>query len=172
MYEKLKTISFKEILGYSIEGEEDAYKAYMTLAEKMEGLVSERFKSLARDEKMHKKELLKLHEKEFGDQDYILPEDEEDLPPHEGAMIKVNNVQNLIDALDKSMKAEYNAYRIYKYLADNKVKYATLFEYLAVMEKGHYETLKAEKSLYERPEERKKERRIRPFGEQTMGTQV
>ena len=168
MYDELESISFKEIVGYSIEGEEAAYNAYMSLSNNMKGLVADRFKSLAEDEELHKNELLKLHEKEFGDRDYVVP-DKEGLPPHEGEFIKVNNVKNLVDAIDKSMEAEYNAYRIYKYLADHQDKYSTLFEYIAVMEKGHYETLKAEKKLYERGPKEKEKETIRPFFETPSG---
>ena len=149
MYEKLDEVSFKELLGYSIKGEKVAHKNYLKLANKTKGLMSNKFEDLAKDEKRHAKELLKLHKMEFGDKDYVVPE-VEGLPPHEGEFIeKIENVRNLIEAIDLSMKAEDNAYEIYKYLAKNNEKYRTLFKYIALMEKGHYESLKAEKYLYE-----------------------
>jgi len=80
MENELEDVSFKELLGYSIRGEEAANEVYKALSERVSGLPSDRFKSLAKDEGRHKEALLELHEKEFGDRDYIVPEDEK-LPP-------------------------------------------------------------------------------------------
>ncbi|MFW5904012.1 MAG: ferritin-like domain-containing protein [Candidatus Saliniplasma sp.] len=149
MYDKLDEISFKELIGYSIRGEQAAHDAYLALSKSLEGLMSEKFKNLAKDEKMHKEELLKLHEMEFGDRDYVVP-DKEGLPPHEGEFIKeIKTVRNLIEAIDRAMDAEDSAYELYNYLSKRKEQYRTLFKYIALMEKGHYQSLKAEKYLYE-----------------------
>lgn len=149
MYDKLNEISFKELVGYSIEGEKAAHDGYMSLSKKLEGLASEKFKNLAKDEKRHMEELLKLHEMEFGDKDYVVP-NAEGLPAHEGEFVKeIKTVRNLIEAIDRAMSAEDNAYDLYNHLAKREEKYETFFRYIALMEKGHYESLKAEKYLSE-----------------------
>ncbi len=154
MYDKIEEVSFKELLGYSIRGEQAAHDAYMALSKKLEGLASEKFESLAMDEKRHKEELLKLHEMEYGDREYVVP-DAEGLPPHEGTFVKeIKTVRNLIEAVDRAMKAEDDAYELYSYLSKRNEKYRTLFKYIALMEKGHYESLKAEKYLYETGKEK------------------
>jgi rubrerythrin len=70
------------------------------------------------------------------------------LPPFESS-VKVETVDNLIVALGNAMLNEYNAYKVYKFLAKHHKEHRALFEYLSVMEHGHYDTLKMEKELYE-----------------------
>lgn len=175
MYEKLDEISFKELVGYSIEGEQAAHDGYMSLSKKLEGLASKKFKSLAEDEKRHKEELLKLHKMEFGDKDYVVP-DVEGLPPHEGVFVKeIKTVRNLIEAVDRAMKAEDDAYELYSHLSKRKEKYRTLFKYIALMEKGHYESLKAEKYLYETGKdqfEKQKDKKTPGFARETISNMI
>ncbi|MFO8110552.1 MAG: ferritin family protein [Thermoplasmata archaeon] len=148
MKEVLDSLSFKEIIGYSVKAEENAYEFYMKLSEKAKsGIVSSRYVSLANDEKMHKKELLKLHEKLFGDRNIEVP-GHEGLPPHEGD-VKLETVRNLMEALDAAIESERNAYKIYSYLAEKQPGHNKLFSYLALMEKGHASSLSDEKSLYQ-----------------------
>ncbi len=150
MYDELGEISFKDLLGYSIHGEEKAQEAYMEISKKLRGLAAERFKNLAQDERMHRKALLKLHEKRFGDRNFNVP-DEEGLPPHEGSFIDIekDDVNVLVDAVNQAMEAEDNAYRIYKHLAETEKEHNQLFKYIAAMEKGHYASLKEERDMYE-----------------------
>ncbi len=148
MNEVLDTLSFKEILGYSIRAEEKAYEFYTRLSEKTKSsIVSSRYKSLAGDEEMHKRELLKLHEKLFGDRNIEVP-DKEGLPPHEGD-VPLETVRNLMESLDTAIENERNAYKIYRYLAKTQPKHNKLFNYLALMEKAHAESLTEEKRLYQ-----------------------
>lgn len=146
MENKFEDLSFKELLGYSIRGEEAANEAYMALSERVSGLPSDRFKSLAQDESRHKEALLELHEEEFGGRDYIVPKNKE-LPPHEGELIDIDSddIKALIQAVEAAIEAEKNAYRIYKHLARDNEKHSDLFDYIAMMEKGHMESLKEEK---------------------------
>jgi rubrerythrin len=145
MYEKLKELKFKELIGYAIMSEEAANEYYLKLGENVGELVAHRFKSIARDEEMHKKVLLSLHKDLFETEKYVVPKG---LPPFESA-VKVETVANLIGALETAMQNEYNAYKIYRFLAKHHKDHKKLFEYLAMMEQGHYDTLKAEKELYE-----------------------
>jgi len=153
---KLEKISFKELLGYSIEGEKVAHETYMKISEKTSGLPSDRFESLAEDESKHKEKLLKLHEKEFGDREYVVPKDKE-LPLHEGSLIEIdaNKVKVLIQAVESAIEAEKNAYMIYKHLARKSEKHRELFHYIAMMEKGHMESLKKEKTVWDDYEKRR-----------------
>ncbi len=147
MYETLDELSLKELIGYSIRSEKKANRFYNQIADELPELMSNRFKSLASDEQMHKERLMKLHKKLFGDTDYVVPE-KEGLPPHEGD-VKLDSVSSLIETLDKAMENERNAYKIYKYLSENHEEHQNLFEYLAVMEHGHLESLKKEKEMLE-----------------------
>ncbi|MFP4050168.1 MAG: ferritin family protein [Thermoplasmata archaeon] len=148
MYDKLDSYSFKELLGYSIEAEKAANEYYNKFSEAAIGeLMGERFKSLARDEEIHKDALLRIHKEEFGDEDYEVPVGD-DLPPSE-TKFKFQGVMNMIDSLEKAVINENSAKRIYKYLAKRENKYASEFEYLALMEKGHAESLRSEKEMLE-----------------------
>jgi len=68
-------------------------------------------------------------------------------PPHEGDLLDIEpeDIKALIQAVESAIEAEKNAYRIYKHLARNNEKHSDLFEYIAMMEKGHMESLKEEK---------------------------
>jgi len=147
---ELKDISFKELLGYSIKGEETAYEAYMNIAETLSGLPADRFRSLAEEELDHKKKLLELHDYEFGDKKYIVPE-LEGLPPHEGDLIQIDTekLSSFTEALESAIEAEKNAYELYYELAKKKEKHSELFNYIAIMEKGHQSSLEEEKEMYE-----------------------
>ncbi|MFW6376106.1 MAG: ferritin family protein [Thermoplasmatota archaeon] len=143
MYDKLDSYSFKELLGFSIESEKAANEYYNKFAKAAIGeLMGERFKSLARDEEIHKDALLRIHKEEYGDEDYVVPEGD-DLPDHE-TKFKFQGVMNMIDSLEKAIINENSARRMYKYLAKREKKYGSEFEYLAMMEKGHAESLRSE----------------------------
>ncbi len=146
MKEKLDEFSFKELMAYSIEAEKEARKFYSDFADAAIGtLVKERFKALAKDEKIHKNELLKRYEKRYGTRDYEVP-DTDKLPPHETAY-DFTNAKNAIDSLEKGIKNEENARMIYMYMSERFDDYASFFRYLALMEKGHYESLSEELAL-------------------------
>lgn len=149
MNDALDSLDLKEIFGYSIESEEKSIKFYKKFVESGKGeIVQERFKSLMKDEEFHKEALLNLHEEIFGDRDYVVPENT-DLPPHED-FEDLKEVANIIDALEKAINNEYNAIRIYEYTAERNEEHSSFFEYLAVMEHGHYESLNKEMELFER----------------------
>lgn len=143
--EELEKLSLKEILGYAIESEGAAREYYLTLAKNAPELVAVRFENLAREEEMHKKTVSGIYKKHFGDESYTVPEN---LPPLEGS-VKVSTVTSLIRALETAMWNEYNAYKVYKYLAAAEKDHKDLFKYLAAMEEGHYEVLRIEKNTYE-----------------------
>ena len=158
MNNQLDSFKLKELIGHSIDSEEKSKQFYKKFVESGKGqLVPGRFKSLMEDEELHKETLLDLHEKIYGNKDYIVPESE-NLPPHED-FDKLDNVVNLIDALNKAIKNEHNAIEVYEYLADEYDKYSQFFNYLVSMEYGHYESLIKEKKLYEKqPSEDQPER--------------
>ncbi|MFP4005606.1 MAG: ferritin family protein [Candidatus Hadarchaeia archaeon] len=153
MNEKLKSLNLKDIIGHSIQAEEKSRKFYKKFVQVGKAtFVKERFKSLMRDEELHKKALLNYHKKVYGDKNYSIPV-KHDLPPHED-FENLDNVENLIDALEKAIENENNAIRIYEYTAGKYKKHSDFFKYLASMEHGHRESLSKEKELYERkPEE-------------------
>lgn len=143
--EELERLSLKEILGYAIGSEAAAREYYMELAKNAPELVATRFENLAREEEMHKKTVLNVYRKHFGDESYTIPGS---LPPLESP-VEIGTVATLIRALETAMWNEHNAYRVYTYLAAKEKDYRDLFTYLAAMEKGHYDVLRMEKDTYE-----------------------
>lgn len=95
--------------------------------------------------------MLGLHEELYGHRDYVVPRGE-DLLPHED-FDSLEDVENLLDALGKAIGNENKTIRIYKYMENEYGEYSDLFGYLVSMEKGHLESLKEEKKLYEREAE-------------------
>ncbi len=144
--EKLDDFSFKELLAYSIESEKEAKKFYSDFSEATLGaLVKARFKSLAHDEEVHKEELLKKYEEKYGTRDYEVP-DSDDLPPHETSY-DFSEAKNVIDSLEKGIENEKNAMKIYKHMAERFDDHSNFFKYIALMEKGHHESLVEELRL-------------------------
>jgi len=143
--EELEKLSLKEILGYVIKSEEAAKKYYLELAKNAPELVATRFENLAREEEMHKKTVSDIYRTRFGDEKYTVPKG---LSPLESS-VKIDNIITLIGALDNAMRSEYNAHRVYKYLAVQMKEHKKLFTYLADMEMSHYETVKKERDMYE-----------------------
>lgn len=146
---KLNDLDLKELISYSIEAEEESKQYYNQFKEIGKGkIIEKRFESLIEDEQMHKEILIDLYNETFDEQDYFMPE-EEKLPPHEHSE-DLEDADTLIDGLERAIENEHNAIVIYEYIAENYEDYAPTFEYLAVMEKGHQESLMKEKTMYER----------------------
>jgi rubrerythrin len=147
VYEKLKTMSLQDIIGYAIASEEASAKYYRHLVkdENVNELVAHRFEQMAEDEDVHKDALLCLYKKLYGDDKYKVPEG---LPPFESS-VHVESVQNMMEALTIAMENEHNAQKVYKFLAHHQKENKQFFKRLALMEKGHYEILKHEKEAFE-----------------------
>lgn len=147
MKEALEELSLKELIGYSIESEKNCNAVYMDIAKGLPELMANRFQSLAEDEEIHQEQLLKLHEKLYGDRDYVVPENK-GMPPIE-CNVQTESVGNLLDALGKAVKEEGKSYDIYKFASKHHKKQRIYFDYLAVMEYDHIESLKKEIELIE-----------------------
>ncbi len=147
MYEELKDLELKELIGYSIFSEQEAAKFYRGLVSDMDedSLVRHKFESIAKDEDMHKWVLQDLYRETFGDENWSYPEG---LPPFE-SIVKVESIDNLIRALEAAMENEYNAFKVYKYMAKTHKEHRKLFKYLSHFEHGHYDVLKREKDHME-----------------------
>jgi rubrerythrin len=147
MFEKLKALGLKDILGYAIGSEEAAKNFYLKLAKdtNVNELVAHKFEHFAHEEEIHKKVLMELHKKLYGDCAPVMPKG---LPPFEGS-VTVTTIYNMIEALDVAMISEDNAMRVYNFLAHHHKEYRRLFKHLAAKEHAHFHTLKIEKSLYE-----------------------
>ncbi|MCK5397414.1 MAG: ferritin family protein [Thermoplasmata archaeon] len=143
---KLGKLSLKEIIGYSIHSEDVASTYYWTLAKVFEPneLVKAKFEALANDEKLHKEALLHFYNTQFGDEDYVIPEG---LPPFE-SVIDVKTVETFMEAIETAMENEHNAFETYTMLAKLHKEHRKLFKYLALTEKGHYETLKQDLKFF------------------------
>ena len=143
---KLGELSLKEIIGYSIHSEDVASTYYWTLAKIFEpnDLVKAKFEALAKDEKLHMEALLYLHKSTFGDENYVIPEG---LPPME-SVEDVHTVETFMEAIQMAMQNEQNAYETYTMMAQQHNEHRKLFKYLAMTEKGHYETLKMDLEFF------------------------
>ena len=144
--ETLRGLSLKEILGYSIHSEDVASTYYWTLAKVFEpnDLVKAKFEALAKDEKLHMEALLHLYKTQFGDENYTIPEG---LPPFE-SIIDVKTVETFMEAIETAMQNEMSAHDTYTFLAKEHKEHRKLFKYLAITEKGHYETLKQDLEFF------------------------
>jgi rubrerythrin len=145
--EKLKALSFKEIIGYAIGSEDAASNFYWMIVKVFEpnDLVRNKFESIARDEELHMRALLNLHEDAFGDKNYTVPDG---LPPFE-SVADVEKVESLIEALNIAMENEMSANKVYNFLAKEHKDQRKLFKYLAQTELGHYNVLKEEKGFFD-----------------------
>ena len=145
--EKLGELSLKEIIGYSIHSEDVASTFYWTLANIFtpNDLVKAKFEALANDEKLHKEALLHLHKSTFGDENYVIPEG---LPPFE-SVVDVHTVESFMEAIQTAMQNEQNAYETYTMMAELHKDHRKLFKYLALTEKGHYETIKRDLEFFQ-----------------------
>ncbi|AEC52512.1 hypothetical protein PNA2_1597 [Pyrococcus sp. NA2] len=141
----LEKFSPKEILGYAIASEDDSKKLYEALAPNFRGLLRDFFMDLAKAEEEHKKILLELHEKLFGDRNYIVPKGVR----FAETSINVKTVANLIEALKIALTNEATAERIYRHLADRISESRKLLLFLATQERSHYESIKAHKEYFE-----------------------
>lgn len=145
--ERLKGLSLKEIIGYSIHSEDVASTYYWTLAKVFEpnDLVKAKFEALSNDEKLHMDALLHLHKSTFGDENYVIPDG---LPPME-SIIDVKTVDSFMEAIQTAMQNEQNAYETYTLIAKQQKEHRKLFKYLALTELGHYEILKKDLNFFE-----------------------
>ncbi len=146
MFEKLDELNLKEIIGYSIDSEKEAIKFYNDILNSVSTneLVKQVIQNIIRDEELHRDTLLKLHEVLFGDKDYVVPEG---LPPFESSA-RFDDIQTLVSALDSAMQNELNAEKVYKHCAKKYSQHSLVFNQHALMEKGHFETLKLQRDLY------------------------
>ena len=147
MEERLQSLSLKEIIGYAIGSEDAASNFYWMIVKVFEpnDLVKHKFESIARDEELHMRALLNLHEDAFGDKNYKVPDG---LPPFE-SQAEVERVESLIEALNIAMENEMCANKVYTFLAKQHKDHKKLFKYLAQTEMGHYNVLKAEKGFFD-----------------------
>jgi len=145
--DKLRGLSLKEILGYSIHSEDIASTYYWSLANIFgpNDLVKAKFEALANDEKLHKEALLHLYKTQFGDENYVIPEG---LPPFE-SIVEVKTVESFMDAIQTAMQNEKNAHDTYMFLAKEHKEHKKLFKYLAKTEMGHYETIKRDMEFFQ-----------------------
>ena len=145
--DKLGELSLKEILGYSIHSEDVASTNYWTLAKIFDpnDLVKAKFEALANDEKLHKEAMMHLHKSTFGDENYVIPEG---LPPME-SVVDVHTVESFMEAIQIAMQNEQNAFETYVMISKQHKEHRKLFKYLAMTEKGHYETIKQDLEFFE-----------------------
>jgi len=137
-----------EILGVAIKKELDAARFYRRLADRIANpLVRERFKALAKDERVHKAMLRAEYKRLTGVGEPPLPP--KDFLKDEAYDFAAFAVE---DALRFAIQAERDAQRLYaqaaKTSADPRGK--RLLDYLVEFEKGHERQLRAELEFYKK----------------------
>ncbi|WP_297467267.1 ferritin family protein [Thermococcus sp.] len=148
--EEIKRLDERELLSYWIRGEYEEAEMYFKLAERAKELglpkeVYETFERLGKESKGHGDELYKIYREKYGDELV-----EVNAPSIEGTHVlgKFWKVEDLEDVLVNAMEAEKLAETIYRKLAEetDSEELKKVYLYLADVEKGHYERLRA---LYE-----------------------
>ncbi|WP_297435251.1 ferritin family protein [Thermococcus sp.] len=143
--DRLARLPPKEVLGYAIASEEDARNFYKNLTPKCGELLGRFFDDLATAEEGHKKILLKLHERLFGDRNYVVPKG---IPLAETA-VRVETVANLIEAMQVALVNEKTAERIYGHLKKRLPEHEQIFGFLAAQEKAHYAAIRSHSEYLE-----------------------
>ncbi len=139
----VKNLDLKELLEVGIKSEIEAQEVYEDLNKlDLPFVLKNKFKFLKGEEEDHERVLRSFFDEFFPDQKPILPE--ESLKP--SPKVDPSNKGKVSDILKQAMESEKDSRRFYKELGNNfekreKVKIAN---YLAYMEKGHYEVLKSE----------------------------
>ena len=167
MYEELKNLNLKQLLGYVIFSEQEAAKLYRNLVKGLDkdSLVAHKFESIAKDEDKHMRVLEDLFHETFGEEDWAFPEGL-GLKPFE-TEVQIKTIDNMIHALDDAMKNEYKGYKVYKYLAKAHKDHKKLFMYISKNEHSHYDILKREKehledAMLDEPEKLREQRSDMP----------
>lgn len=137
-----------EILGIGARSEEESYKLYRKLAQRVKNkIVKEKLLGLAREEKLHKEILLKKYYELTGER---FPP----IPPRGRERKEVINTEEIAikELIQLAIRKEREAYKLYSLGAskakDLRGKY--MLEYLASFEKNHEKILKAELDILER----------------------
>ena len=137
-----------EILGIGARSEEDSYKLYRKLAQRVKNkIVKEKLLSLAREEKLHKEILLKKYHELTGER---FPP----IPPKGRERKEAINTEKISikELIQIAIIKEREAYKLYS-LGASKAKDLSgkyMLEYLATFEKTHEKILKAELDILEK----------------------
>lgn len=138
-----------EILGIAIKKEKDAAKFYQDLANRIPNpIVSEKFSSLAKEERKHRAILNAEYNRITGGQRPILPEKWKAAQTE----VVISPDAPIEELLLFAIERERDAQKLYK----SGAKAATgessrvMFEYLVEFEKGHERALKAELAFYKK----------------------
>ncbi len=143
-----RNLTAVEILGIGARSEEDSYKLYRKLAQRVKNkIVKEKLLSLAREEKLHKEILLKKYYELTGER---FPP----IPPRGRERKEAINTEEIAikELIQIAISKEREAYKLYS-LGASKAKDLSgrcMLEYLAVFEKTHEKILKAELDILER----------------------
>ncbi len=148
-----KKYSVEDSLLTAIKSEIEAKKVYEQVAAKVDNMMlKDRLLFLAREELKHRKYFESLFKKLFPDKELVLPE-KSPVPLPEIKIDKENIL--LSEILTKAMEAEMIAFDFYMSLSkkfdDDETR--KMLEYIAYMEKGHYNLLELERKVVESSED-------------------
>ncbi len=145
--------SVEESILTAIKSEIEAKKVYEQIAEKVDNMMlKDRLLFLAKEEVKHREYFESLFKNLFPDKELKIPE-KSPVPLPEIEIDKENIL--LSEILTKAMEAEMAAFDFYMSLAkkfdDNETR--KMLEYIAYMEKGHYNLLELERKVVESSED-------------------
>ena len=134
-------LTLVEVLGLAVAQEVEAYKRYQLFALRVQNpLVKEKFRSLAREERAHRKLIYEVLQRVTGETKPPLPKK----APRLNREVEIN--RPLHEILQIAIRKEQEAQQFYREAA-GRAKDPTgrrMLEYLAEFERGHERALQAE----------------------------
>jgi rubrerythrin len=149
----LSSFDLEDLLLTALKSEIDSNKMYLDMAKKTKnGLLQDKLRFLADEEKKHKLYIEEIYMNHFPDQQIIIPH-KTPIPLPE---IKYSDETPMSTLLLQAMKAEQSASEFYKScstLFEDGSKIHNTLLYFSDMEMGHYKILEMEKESMERFED-------------------
>ena len=149
----LDGFDLEELLLAAIKSEVESEDLYLNISKKTKnGLLSDKLKFIANEEKKHKLFIEDIYRNHFPRKKIVLPKKS----PVPLPKILITEDMSVNKLLKIAMNAENNAYDFYKSLSDyfeEGSKIQNTLIYFSDMEKGHYKILELEKESMDRFEE-------------------
>jgi len=146
----LTSYSHEDLLLAAIKSEEESNQLYNKLADHVEnGLMKDKFKFLATEEKKHQEYISYLYKSEYPDKPLQLPKTSP--VPLPGVNVPDDENIAVSKILGQAMDAEKAAHDFYLALSEryDDAQIKNMLHYFADMETGHYRMLEQEKESME-----------------------
>ena len=147
----LSSYNLEDLLLAAIKSEIDSKRIYEELSQKFKNaFLKDKLKFLAAEEEKHRVFIDYVYRKNFKDKEPILPK--KNIVP----LPQINTEGTASSIFQSAMEAELAAADFYDSLAEkfaDTPEIKKTLQYLAVMEKGHYNLLEGEKTIIDRYED-------------------